>query len=119
MGLFDKFVKNNVPPQAFNTSNFFLGAPEAEAESNANSRMRLGEAFEDYLEVLPNLSHEKFIITGRKGSGKSAIAEYIYLQCEADPMYFAEFVRKSDLNLEQVSQITHEFNSSKGLSRRP
>lgn len=78
--------------------------------------MKLAEAFEDFLDVLPSLNYEKFIITGRKGSGKSAIAEYIFHLCESDPMYFAEFVRKSDLNLENISQLTNQYDSSITLS---
>lgn len=55
----------------------FLGAPEAEAEATATSRMPLVEVYEDFHQLLDGLSGEKFIVIGRKGAGKSAFAEYV------------------------------------------
>ena len=54
-------------------SKVFLGSPEAEAEATSNSRMPLTEVYEDFHDLLEGLSGEKFIIVGRKGSGKSGI----------------------------------------------
>jgi hypothetical protein len=56
----------------------FLGSPEAEAEATAASRMPLAEIYEDFHQLLDGLSGEKFIVIGRKGSGKSAFGEYVY-----------------------------------------
>lgn len=110
MALFDKFIKKE-SSLAFSTKNFFIGAPEAEAESVAHSRMKLAEVFEDFLNVLPELQHEKFLITGRKGSGKSAIAEYISFLYESDANCFSAFIRKSDINIERIAQLTKEYDS--------
>ncbi|MBD3630981.1 hypothetical protein [Cyclobacterium sp.] len=111
MALFDKFIKKD-NSLTFTTKNFFIGSPEAEAESVAHSRMRLAEVFEDFLNVLPELQHEKFLITGRKGSGKSAIAEYISHLYEKEANCFSSFIRKSDINIERIAQLTQEHDQN-------
>jgi len=104
MGIFDKFVpKEQVSKNT--TKNFFIGATEAEAESCVNSKMKLNEVFVDFLNILPELQHEKFIITGRKGSGKTAIAEHINNLSENEYNYFCDFIKKNDVNIEQIVQI--------------
>lgn len=60
------------------TENLFLGNPEAESEGNNKSKIKLDDIFEDYLKVLPEIETEKFIVTGRKGSGKSAIGQVLF-----------------------------------------
>jgi hypothetical protein len=87
------------------TADFYIGAPEAEAETTTQSRIQLGTVFNDFLGVLPELGHEKFIVLGRKGSGKTAIAEYAYHLAQDDPNTFCEFVRHSDLALERIIQL--------------
>ena len=57
----------------------YFGAPEAEAESLPNSRVFLSDVYEDHHDLHTELASEKFIVVGRKGSGKSAFAEYTYL----------------------------------------
>lgn len=92
------------------TSKFHIGSPEAEAESIHNSRMHLSKVFNDYLEIIPKLETEKFIITGRKGSGKSAIAEYIDFMSSSKANLFCDFIKKSDLDIEKIIQITEKNN---------
>lgn len=53
------------------TNGLYLGTPEAEGEIWAG--LGLPEFFEDYMHILGELLTEKFIITGRKGAGKSAM----------------------------------------------
>ncbi len=86
------------------TDGFFIGAPEAEAETSATSAMQLGEVFSDFLNILPRLRTEKFILLGRKGSGKTAIAEYIAGIASKDPNTFCDFVRRADFTLEDNVQ---------------
>lgn len=83
----------------------FLGSPEAEAESNDNARIPLIDVYEDFHGLLEGLSHEKFIVTGRKGSGKSALGEYVYIQSLGEPNSFCRFIRKSEFDLETVVQL--------------
>ncbi|PSR53257.1 hypothetical protein AHMF7605_06795 [Adhaeribacter arboris] len=105
MRLFEKFTKDQINRLKRDTSNFFLGSPEAEAESTSNSRVKLTEVFEDFFEVIPQLQSEKFIITGRKGNGKSAIAEHIYYLALNEPEYFCDFVKKADIDIEKITQL--------------
>jgi hypothetical protein len=83
----------------------FLGSPEAEAEATISSRMALVDAYEDYHGLVSSLSSEKFIVIGRKGSGKSAFAEYVYAQSLSEPLLSCEFIRKTDCDLERAVQL--------------
>lgn len=106
MRIFEKLTPDQRRKLNKDTSQFFIGAPEAEAESTFNSKMHLVKAFEDFLEIMPKLNSEKFIITGRKGSGKSAIAEHIYYNASNDATTFCDFIKKSDIDLEKIAQIS-------------
>ncbi len=88
-----------------NKSTVFLGSPEAEAEATSNSRMPLTEVYEDFHDLLDGLSGEKFIVIGRKGSGKSAFGEYVYARSLSEPNLQCNFIRKSDSNLERAVQL--------------
>ncbi len=83
----------------------YLGSPEAEADANPNSRVPLSDVYEDYHHLIPQLMHEKFIVVGRKGSGKSAFAEYVWLEAEKEPNLFCQFIKKSEFSLEKVVQL--------------
>lgn len=84
------------------TRNFFIGSPEAEAESTENSQINLFDVFEDFLDVFPKLEYEKFIITGRKGTGKSAIAESIFMKKSSD--LFCDFIKIKDFDSQKSIQ---------------
>lgn len=86
------------------TYGMYLGIPEAEAEAN-NLNINLNDVFEDYLDIINQISDGKFIILGRKGSGKSAIGEHIHTLSEFDPNSFCSFVKKGDINIEHIIQI--------------
>ncbi|MDX1924342.1 MAG: hypothetical protein SFT91_03865 [Rickettsiaceae bacterium] len=90
--------------EAPTTKGFYLGSPEAEGESNSRSRINLSDVFEDYLGVLDKLKYEKFIITGRKGSGKSAIAVYINNRSKQEYNLFCTIVRGDDISFEKIIQ---------------
>lgn len=82
----------------------FLGAPEAEAEATTHSRVSLVDVYEDFHNLLPELSGEKFMIVGRKGAGKSAFAEYVCARSKAEPNLFARFIRASEFHIEKTIQ---------------
>jgi hypothetical protein len=90
------------------TAKLFIGNPEAESEANFKSRVKLDDVFEDYMKILPDLETEKFIVTGRKGSGKSAIGTTIYNNSKKDANRFCCFVRKNDFDLEEIVQISNK-----------
>ncbi|OXA85487.1 P-loop ATPase, Sll1717 family [Flavobacterium hercynium] len=104
------FKKLSLPetPSNGTTKNFFIGTPEAEGELTGNSKMKLGEIFGDYLNVFPELQTEKFVITGRKGAGKSAIAEYIYFTAGNDANVFCDFIKTRDFDSQKIVQIGKE-----------
>lgn len=87
------------------TKGFIIGYPEAEAEANNASEVKLCDIFRDYLGILNELNGVKFIISGRKGCGKTAIGEHIISESQNEPNLFSLFIRKNDLNLEKIVQI--------------
>jgi hypothetical protein len=107
MSFFKKLTTEN-EGHSGTTKNFFIGTPEAEGETTYNSRINLGEIFGDYLNVFPELDSEKFIVTGRKGAGKSAIAEYIFYTAKDDPNTFCDFIKTRDIDLNKIVQIGKE-----------
>lgn len=88
------------------TKDLHIGNPEAESESNNRSRVRLDDVFSDFLDVFPELETEKFIITGRKGNGKSAIGQILFKKAKESPNRFCAFIRKGDIDLEEIVQIS-------------
>jgi hypothetical protein len=107
MKIFENFTKKQIDKLKKDTSNFYIGSPEAEAENTLNSIMQLDDVFEDYLDVIYKLQSEKFIISGRKGCGKSAIAERIYSISRDDSKYFCDFIKKGDIDIEKITQISN------------
>lgn len=109
MKLFDAFIRRKDEsvtdnPYQPTTRDFFMGVAEAEGEA-VNSKITLADFFEDYLNVMEQLNNEKFIVLGRKGSGKSAIGESIYLQSQNMPNIFCDFIKKSDIDIEYIVQV--------------
>lgn len=94
-----------------NINGIFLGAPEAEAEAGKTSRVPLSQVYEDFHGLMDQLSYEKFIVVGRKGSGKSAFAEHVYLEASDQPNLFVQFIRNSEFALEKVVQLGTEEDS--------
>ncbi len=112
MGIFNKSIKQKISPSKIRTTEgFCIGVAEAEGEAN-NSAITLSEVFHDFLDILNQLDNEKFIVTGRKGSGKSAIGEYIFSLAQSDPNMFSTFIKKSDIDIEQIVQIGNEKGTS-------
>lgn len=86
------------------TKGFYFGATEAEGENNGE--LNLTNYFGDYLEILDNLEVGRFIFTGRKGVGKSAIAKYIKDKSDTSTDSFAIILRFSDFELEKIIQTS-------------
>lgn len=81
---------------------FSLGQPEAEAETKLNDSLSIKNLFVDEMHAIEALNNGKFIISGRKGTGKSAIKSYIVLNSspEYDCLRSAEI--KPDLILSDL-----------------
>ncbi|PNE20141.1 hypothetical protein V511_10280 [Mesotoga sp. Brook.08.YT.4.2.5.1] len=108
MRFFQKTTKNSDLVKT--TQGLNLGALEAEAESTDSSSVKLAEVFEDFLRVFPQLDSEKFIIVGRKGSGKTAIAKFILHEAEEDPNVFCEFVKADELDINRIAQLSSDVD---------
>ena len=107
MGVFDKLVKDkedNSSSRRVTTKGFSLGVPEAEAEATTAS-IKLDLLFEDYLDILGQLNNEKFIVLGRKGTGKSALGEHILSLSHNEPDLFCSFIKKEQIDIEKIIQI--------------
>ncbi|UVK90207.1 hypothetical protein LOY52_09090 [Pseudomonas sp. B21-051] len=90
----------------------FLGSPEAEAESTIQSRVSILDVYEDYHKLMPALSTEQFIVIGRKGSGKSAFAEFVSAKSKSTPNLFSQFIRASEFQIEKAIQSVAGKESS-------
>lgn len=112
MGVFDKLLsKANNNSGAYSnkitTKGFCIGVPEAEAEATT-AAIKLDLLFEDYLDVIKQLNNEKFIVLGRKGTGKSAIGEHILSLSKNEANLFCDFIKKNDIDIEKIVQIGKE-----------
>ena len=106
MGFFDKKTKTQ-EGSTITTSGFYIGSSEAEAEV-ANAKITLDEVFEDYLGIIDELKYEKFIVSGRKGTGKSAIGAAIKHEADDNSNAFCTFIRKGDIDIEKIVQVAKE-----------
>ena len=104
MELFDR-----ITPQNNNIlASFTIGCPEAEGENN--NRISITEVFEDFLGIIQTLNNGAFIISGRKGSGKSAIAEYVLNEAESGATSFASRINMSDFKIHKLLEVSNDTN---------
>lgn len=87
------------------TKGLYIGKPEAEAESASNY---LGNFFEDFLDIEGNINNGDFIISGRKGSGKSAYAMWILSRSSEKNQMWSTIVRKNEFDIEAMVQSIPE-----------
>lgn len=73
---------------------FSLGQPEAEAETQFKGPLSIKNLFVDEMGIIDALNNGKFIVSGRKGTGKSAIKSYIILNSYPED----DALRSSEIN---------------------
>jgi len=83
------------------TKGIYLGTPEAEGENRQGQSLL--DFFEDYMGILQDIKNEKFIITGRKGSGKTAIVKYFRDNSSEENGLYSATVSSSDILLEKAN----------------
>lgn len=84
------------------TKGIYLGAPEAEGEIREGQSLL--DFFEDYIGILQDIKNEKFIISGRKGSGKSAIVKFFRDNSSEENELYSATVKNSDVVMEKMLQ---------------
>lgn len=93
------------------TKGLYIGKPEAEAESASNY---LGNFFEDFLDIEGNINNGDFIISGRKGSGKSAYAMWILSRSSEKNQMWSTIVRKNEFDIEAMVQSIRNVEKAMG-----
>lgn len=77
-----------------------LGVLEAEGEANATSSVKLADVFFDDLDVVERLSSQRFVVVGRKGAGKSALANYIQGSMNQEPTAQCRIIKHDSIERE-------------------
>lgn len=90
------------------TRGLVLGLPEAEIENRTND---ISEVFIDCTGIEDAVKAGKFIICGRKGSGKSAYAAFEKRRDSIADQHLSTIVRKDDFALEEL--VNNEAATSK------
>jgi len=112
MGILDK-INKKVEENVQTTKGFYFGSAEAEGENVSGSSLL--DYFEDYLDILEQLQTGRFIFTGRKGVGKSAIAKFIHDKSEHTADSFAKLLRINDFEIEKIIQLPVEEGNKERL----
>lgn len=96
-----------------------VGKAEAEAE-NTSSNHLLTEVFEDYLDVLNAIERDdRFIVIGRKGTGKSAIAQYYNFEIQDQSNFFTSFINSQNIKLQSLIQTGKTLKLKHALDADP
>ncbi len=92
------------------TTGLVLGKAEAESY---NEKQLQNKVYIDCFDVISQIGRDdKFIILGRKGSGKTAVGEYIKNLSEDDPNSFACFIKNNQVAFESIVQLGNETGVS-------
>lgn len=109
MKIFDKRPATNSTIKT--TEGFYFGKSESEGEGSYKKSSNT--LFDDYLDILPKIGDGCFIVTGRKGCGKSAIAKFIKDNAIAEEGIFCEIVKSDAITIEKQLQ----YNSADSTER--
>lgn len=101
----------NLQHKEGSTLGFIIGKPDAELENI--SKLSIVDVFEDYCNILPAIESDGyFIIAGRKGSGKSAIARYLKGSANQENDRYVSIIKTDDVKLERLIQAVPEADHS-------
>lgn len=104
-------ILKNHPKKDGSTLGFIIGKPDAELENI--DKLSIVNVFNDYCSVLPAIEDDGyFIIAGRKGTGKSAIARYLKGSACQDNDTFVFIIKTDDVKLERLIQAVPEAEHS-------
>lgn len=101
MGFFSNLIS---PAKGFpgTTKDFFLGKPEADSEDDSAGGIKFRDFFEDFADVSSNIENGRFIILGRKGSGKTAYVKWVIDQQKENDNLFADKIKGEELKFYQL-----------------
>ena len=85
--------------KTFTSKGLYLGKTDSESENRD-----LLDFFHDYAGVFDDINNGRFIITGRKGAGKSAYAVYLQEKSNIDDSLWCERVKSYEFDLEKIIQ---------------
>lgn len=86
----------------YTTKGLIIGSMEAEAEILGNNHFL--DYFQDFMNITHAIDTGKFIITGRKGAGKSAIVVSLMEQARYDKSLMCSLIKKDEFSLETMIQ---------------
>ena len=91
----------------YTTKWLYIGKPEAEGETTQQG-LNLIDFFEDYTHIEDNIQRGYFIVSGRKGSGKSAYAMWLHEKAKNNDKLYTSIIRKNEFDIETIIQATSE-----------
>jgi hypothetical protein len=87
-----------------------FGKEDTEAECDNRSKVKFADVFDDYLNIIDSVENDVvFIISGRKGVGKSAIARHYINSPINNGQFFCTYINAVGLKFEAVLQHGHEL----------
>ena len=94
---------------------FSLGKPEAESETSFEDELSLKNLFVDEMNIIESINRGSFIVTGRKGTGKSAIKSYITLNSYPIEKYVRSMelypeIIKNDVLKQEIPDVRLRIN---------
>lgn len=101
-------MKNQFSFKTYTTRGLYLGKPEAEGETGLKNVPSLLDFFEDYTHIEENIERGRFIISGRKGSGKSAYAMWLHEKAKSNDCLYTHIIRKHEFDIEAMIQAIPE-----------
>ncbi len=108
MGIISSSKRNNSMMQT--TKGLYFGTAQAEGECVEEKGHKINPYFIDYLKILDDVQNNKFIIIGRKGTGKSAIAQFIENECDKTQDSYAHSVSVANVEIERIIQLANVEN---------
>ncbi len=91
----------------YTTKGLYIGKPEAEGETTS-SGLNLLDFFEDYTNIEEHIQRGYFIVSGRKGSGKSAYAMWLHEKAKNNEGLYTSIIRKNEFDIEAIIQAIPE-----------
>lgn len=114
MGIISSINKRN-NSRMQTTKGLFFGTAQAEGECVEEKGHKINPYFMDYLDILNDIKNNKFLFVGRKGTGKSAIAQFIENECNKTDDSYAQSIPYSVIETERIIQYVDSLKADNCL----